>query len=345
MAEDESSKPDHPSERRPQEVILSMAFGYLPSRAIFVAAELGIADLLRRGAKSIEELAVATGTYTDSLYRLLRMLASHGIFAEDEQGRFHVTPLAAALESGVPGSVRDAVRMVDGPTWNSCGNLLHAVKSGTPAFDAAFGMGFFDYLAMHPEASARFDASMANFSEGENSIIAAAYDFNRFKQIVDVGGGRGGFIAEVLKAHPSPTGILYDRPEVVVEPTYPRAAGVIERCKVIGGNFWESVPRGGDAYILKRILHDWRDDQAIAILRLCRDAMSDHGRVLTIDAVIPPGNEAHPSKDSDIFMMAMVPGRERSETEFRALYQNAGLKLTNIVPTRSALCIVEGKRE
>ncbi|MFQ5732754.1 MAG: methyltransferase [Planctomycetaceae bacterium] len=333
-----------PSESAPQAVMLELSYGYLRSRAIFVAAELGIADLLGEGPKNAAELAASTGTDADSLYRLLRMLASHGIFADDGTGKFQLTPLGEVLQSGAPGSVRDAVRMVDQQWWNSVGNLLHTVRTGIPAFDAEVGMSFYEYFSKHPEASARFDAGLASVSQWENKHIAAAYDFDRFRRIVDVGGSRGGLIAEVLQAHRSTTGVLYDRPEVVAEPTCLRTAGVMERCEVIGGSLLESVPLGADAYVLKNILPDWNDEQSISILRLCRDAMAEDGRVLTIDALVPPGNTEHVSKDLDVILMVVVRGRERTEDEVRELYRNAGLEVTKTVPTRSAYSVVEGKK-
>lgn len=332
-----------------QELILGLALGYLPSRGLHVANELRIADLLKDGPRSIEQLAHATGAHQQSLYRLLRMLAGFGVFVEESPGSFRLNPAAAALQTGVAESLHDAVKMVgdmigDGSWWNAAGHLGHSVLSGEPAFNYVHGMGFFEYLTRHPEAGRWFDRGLANFATPENAAIVGAYDFTPFGRIIDVGGGRGGFLAQVMKAYPAVRGTLYDRTEVVREPIYLTASGLIDRAEIVGGDFFESVPAGGDAYVLKRILHDWNDQQCARILRTCREAMDGKARILVVDAVIPPGNELHPAKVMDILMMLLVEGRERAEQEFRELFRQAGLKLTRVVRTPSVLSIVEGER-
>jgi O-methyltransferase/methyltransferase family protein len=333
-----------------EEVILGLALSYLASRSLHVANELGIADLLKDGPQDVEELARATGAQQQSLYRLLRMLAGHGVFAEDSPGRFRLTPAAAVLQRRVPGSLHDAVKMVgdmagDGSWWNAVGHLRHSVLTGEPVFNYVHGMGFFEFLTQHPEAGKWFDRGLANFATPENAAIVGAYDFTPFPRVVDVGGGQGGLLAEILKAHPAVMGTLYDCPEVVQEPAYLTDAGLINRCEIVGGDFFKSVPIGGDAYILKRILHDWSDQRCVQILRTCREAMGEKTRILVVDAVVPPGNESHPNKVMDILMMALVEGRERTEEEFRDLYRQAGLKLTRVIATPSVLSIVEGERD
>jgi len=237
----------------PQMVLVQMFTGYLLSRALHAVAELGVADLLGAGPKSAQELAAATGTHTDSLARLLRMLAAHGVFAEDDRGEFALTPLGHPLQSGVPGSLRDALRMIDDMSWNAAGNLLYSISTGNPAFDHVAGTDFFSYHDHDPEVNERFARGMANGAEMENAAIAGAYDFSRFKCIMDVGGGRGGFLAAVLTAHPQLRGMLYDRPEVVNNATYLHAADVLTRCPTQGGDFFGSIPAGGDAYVFKRV--------------------------------------------------------------------------------------------
>jgi hypothetical protein len=214
--------------------------------------------------------------------------------------------------------------------------------TGEPGFTAVHGMGFFDYLAQHPQAGVWFDRGLANFATTENTAIVNCYDFGQCHRVVDVGGGQGGFLAEVLKAFPSVTGILYDRPQVIQEPAYLTAAGFLNRCEVVGGDFFQSVPGGGDVYVLKRILHDWGDERSIQILRRCREAMGDDARLVVVDAVVPPGNDPHPSKIMDMLMMVLVEGRERTEQEFGELFQQAGLRLTKVIPTASVLSIAEG---
>jgi hypothetical protein len=319
------SEAQNPAEQSPLEIIFAIAAGYMVSRSLHVAADLGIADLLSDGPKSIEELASATGAHQQSLYRMLRALAGHGVFAEDSAGRFQLTPSAALLQTGVPGSLRDIVRTVgdmagDGQWWTLVGQLHRTVLTGKPEFERVYGMGFYEYLAL------------------------SCYNFSQFRRIVDVAGGRGGFLAEVLKAHPTVRGVLYDHPEVVKEPTALMTAGLMDRCEVVGGNFLESVPSGADAYIAKRILMDWDDEQVVALLRRCREAMAAQGRIITVNVVMPPGNEPHPGKIIDLFLMVQLKGRERTEQEFRELYRRAGLQLTKIVPTPSMLSLVEGER-
>jgi SAM-dependent methyltransferase len=350
MSESQNSQTNSPSTQpSPQEAILNLALGYLASRGLHVVTELGIADLLKDGPKSIAELAHATGAHQHSLYRLLRMLAGHGVFAEEPLGQFHLTPMAAVLQVGVIGSVHDAVRMVgdlagDGSWWTAVGRLRQSVMTGEPGFTSVHGTGFFDYLAQHPEAGTWFDRGLANFAAAENTAIVNCYDFGQFRRVVDVGGGQGGFLAEVLKAFPSVTGVLCDRPQVVQEPAYLTAAGLMNRCEVVGGDFFHFVPAGGDVYVLKRILHDWGDERSVQILRKCREAMGDKARLVVVDAVVPPGNAPHPSKIMDMLMMVLVEGQERTEQEFRELYQQAGLKLTQVIPTASVLSLVEGER-
>lgn len=341
----DTSSPTH--QLSPQEGVFNLALAYLASRGLHVATELGIADLLKDGPKSTEELARTTGAHQQSLYRLLRMLAAHGVFAEDPPEHFRLTPMAAVLQVGVAGSVYDSVRMIgdmagDGSWWTAVGHLRHSVMTGEPGFNYVHGTGFFDYLGKHPEADTWFDRGLANFATAENPAIVSCYDFGQFRRIVDVGGGQGGFLTEVLKAFPSVTGMLYDRPQVVQEPAYLKAAGLMTRCDVAGGDFFQSIPKGGDVYVLKRILHDWNDEQCVQILRVCREAMEANARLLVVDAVVPPGNDPHPGKIMDMLMMVLLEGQERTEQEFATLYQRAGLKLTRVIPTPSVLSIVEG---
>jgi len=336
-----------PTPPSPQEAILNLALGYLASRGLHVATELGIADLLKDGPKNIAELAHTTGAHQQSLYRLLRMLAGHGVFAEEPPGHFRLTPAAAVLQVGAPGSVHDAVQMIsdmagDGSWWTAVGRLRHSVMTGEPGFDSVHGMGFFDYLTQHPEAGVWFDRGLANFATPENTAIVNCYDFEQFHRVVDVGGGQGGFLAEVLKAFPTVRGVLYDRPQVIQEPAYLSAAGLLNRCEIVGGDFFQSAPSGGNVYVLKRILHDWGDERSVQILRNCREAMEDRARLLVVDAVVPPGNDPHPSKIMDMLMMVLLEGQERTEEEFRALYRQAGFTLTRVIPTPSVLSIVEG---
>ena len=328
----------------PQMVVVDHLFGLIRGSAVFVAAELGIADLLTDGPKSVSELATRTQTHRRSLYRLLRMLASHGIFEEEDIETFRLAPLGSVLISDAPGSIRHAARVFDGMFTRAAGNLLESVRDGRSGFEHEEGIRFYNYLSKHPHAGNRFDSGMANMSEGEDAAIAAAYDFSGFEQIVEVGGGQGGFLAEILKLYEKPRGVLFDRPEVVANPVGLVRADVTGRCEIVGGSFGEYVPEGGDAYIMKRVLLDWDDDSAVALLSRCRDAMVEGASILAVDGVVPPGNDRHSIKDLDVLLMVLVDGGPRTEAEFRELYRRAGLRVTRILPTPSELSIIEGAK-
>jgi hypothetical protein len=335
-----------PTALSPRRAIVQITRQVLLARALAVAAELGIADLVSQEPKSPEDLAAVTGTHAEALHRLLRMLASHGVFAEDDRGRFQLTPMAAVLQTGSADSLRDYLRFFSGDiAWNAYRELLHTVRTGEYGFAHAYGREFFPYLAAHPDVEALFSAGMAQATVRENAAIAGVYAFGQFARLVDVGGGSGGLLAAVLTAYPTVRGVLYDEPAVAANPASLQAAGVMERCEVVGGDFFQSVPAAGDAYVLKRVLHDWTDDQAIQILQRCREVMAREGRVLTIEGVIRPGNAPDPLKDTDVLVgLALSGGRERTEAEFRRLYEQAGLQLTRVIPTPATVSIVEGVR-
>ena len=229
----------------------------------------------------------------------------------------------------------------DGSWWSAVGALRHSVMTGEPAFNRQHGMGFFDYVRIHPECGEWFGRGLANFAAAENPGIAGVYDYSRFDHIIDIGGGQGGLLAEILKLHPNIRATLFDLPQVVKNPAYLSKEEFGDRWRTVGGDFFQSVPRGGDAYVLKRILHDWSDEQCVRILRCCREAMGDSARLLVVDAVIPAGNLPHPGKVMDILMMVFGEGHERTEQEFRELFAQAGLQLTNITMTASPLAIIE----
>ena len=248
----------------PPFVLFRMVTGYYVSRAIYVAAKLGIADLLADGARGHDELAEATGTQADSLRRVLRLLASAGVFTEEKDGKFALTPIGACLRSRVPGSMRAAALLFGSITQQAWGDLLHGVETGGPAFRRAFGMEPFDYMAAHPDEAANFHAAMANFTRHIATEVAAAYDFSPFRRVVDVGGGNGALLAGILGANPTLTGIVFDLPDVAARASEQmRELGLADRCEIVGGDFLEQVPGGGDAYLLKHVIHDWNDERAI----------------------------------------------------------------------------------
>jgi hypothetical protein len=330
----------------PQLAVLQMASGYWVSQSIYVAAKLGIADLLKDSPKSCDELATATGTNAPSLYRVLRALASLGVFAETQPNHFTLTPLAACLQSDVPNSFRAFVIMQGEENYQAWGEFMHSVQTGGSSFEHIYGMNLFEYLAQNPESAKIFDEAMTNLSVIESAAIAASYDFSSIQTLVDVAGGEGLLIASILKSNPTLKGVLFDQPHVIERAKrFLEAEGVLERCQLAAGNFFESVPEGGDAYILKYIIHDWDDERAIAILKQCHKVMPANGKILVAEQVIPPGNQPFKGKFVDLHMLTVTSGgRERTEAEYRALFEKAGFKLTRIVPTQDEVSIIEGIR-
>ncbi|MDT7602574.1 MAG: hypothetical protein QOF61_571 [Acidobacteriota bacterium] len=323
--------------------MLQMIAGFWVSRAIYAAAKLGVADLVADAPKSVEELAAATEMHAPSLYRVLRALSSVGIFAEDGEGRFAQTPLSATLLTDAPGSLRWLAMTELGeehyPAWEE---LLFSVKTGERAFDRRFNKPVWEFFAENPENARIFNNAMTGTTAMIIEGVLGAYDFSTARQLIDVGGGHGELLASILKASPRASGVLFDAPQVVAGARERlEAAGVAERCEIVGGDFFESVPAGADAYTLKWILHDWDDEQSVRILKNVRRAITDGGRLLIIEAVIPKGNEPHFGKFIDLNMLVMTGGRERTEDEFRALLNASGFRLARVVATASPVAVVE----
>ena len=323
----------------------NLIFGKWISQAVSVAAKLGIADLLKDGPRACDELARTNQVDETALYRLLRALASVGVFTEVADRQFALTPIAEYLRSDVHGSLRsrdDGRRRLD---MAPVGELYQCVKTGERAFDRIFEIPPFDYLAKNPAAAAIFDEAMTGFSMQNSAAVAAAYDFSGIVTLMDVGGGHGYLLATILKANPPMHGILCDTPEVV-EGAKSRIAslGLSDRCRIVGGDFFAPIPARADACILKSVIHDWDDQHATKILQNCRQALNPGGRVLLAEMVIPPGNDPHVGKLLDLEMLIMVGGHERTEAQFRELFAGAGLRLTQVVPTAAPMCVVEGVR-
>jgi hypothetical protein len=311
-----------------------------------VAAQLGIADLLKDGSKSNDELAITTGVDAKSLYRLLRALASVGIFAEGISGYFELTPLAECLQSDRNNSLRAyAIKSGQAWEWQPWGYLLESVKTGKPVIKNIFGMDIFDYLANDASAAKLYNQAISNFSEKQDVAITSGYNFSFIRNLVDVAGGRGTLIASILKANLTMQGILFDLPHVVAD-TKPliEALELQDRCQLVGGNFFESVPTGGDAYLLRYIIHDWDDERAITILKNCYEAMQSNGRVLLVEMVIPQGNETFYGKLLDLQMLLNYGGRERTEVEYQVLLETAGFSLTKIYPVAPPVSVIEAIR-
>lgn len=330
--------------KSPAEVLSQMIAGLVRIQLIYVAAKLGIADLLKDRPKNSEELAESVGAHPRTLYRVLRALSSLGVFTENENSTFELTPVSELLQTGAPGSLRSkAIFFGEEWVWRPLGKLLHSVKTGENAFDHIFAMNVFDYYSQNPEAGEIQNALMTNVTVQEGPAILDAYDFSGIEKIVDVGGGHGTLIAAILKAYPLMHGVLAEVPSVIdgakgsIE-----SKGLVDRCELVAVDFFNNVPKGGDAYILKRVIYDWEDDRAVIILKNCRKVIANRGRLLLMETVIPSSNEPHPGKVSDIFMMLVAGGLMRSEVEFEQLLNAADFRLTRIVPTESGMSIVEG---
>ncbi len=319
----------------PHETMLSLIGGFWVARSIYLAAQLGVADLFDDQPKTIAQLAAATNTKPDALYRLLRALSSIGIFTESDQS-FALTPLGATLKSDSPGSMRYAAMAQMGDDHSlGWGNGLHSLKTGEIAFDAAAGMSVWDYYAQYPELGRVFSQSMTSMGTAIAQAVAASYDFSGFNTIVDVGGAQGSLISTIVRANPHLKGILFDLPEIIAN------VQVDQNIRPVAGNFFESVPTGGDAYMMRWIIHDWDDQKSSIILKNCHQAMPDHGKLLLIESILPPGNEPSPAKFIDVIMLLMTGGRERTEAEYRSLLRSNGFELTRVIPTPSMLSIIE----
>jgi hypothetical protein len=326
-------------------IFMNLTAGKWVSQALAVAVELGIADLLKDGTKTAAEIARSAKASEDGVYRLLRALASVGLFAETRNRRFRLTPLGKLLRADSPQALGAYARFIGHEsTWRPWGELRHSVRTGEPAFDQVFGMPIFEYFGKIPEPAAVFDAAMTSISTLESSAVVAAYDFRGIDMLVDVAGGHGLMIMTILKANKKLRGVLFDLPNVTAgAATLLRSGGVADRCQIVSGDFFRSVPEGGDAYIMKHVVHDWDDERATQILRNCHNVMRPDGRVLIVDPVIPPGNAAHFGKLLDLEMLALTPhGRERTRAEFQDLLQRSGFRLKRIIATETHLSVVEG---
>jgi hypothetical protein len=334
----------------PAAVIYQLSIGHYVSRALHVAAQLGVADALARGPLAAEDLARAVGADAAALRRVVRLLASAGVFEEQADGRFALLPLGDLMREDAPGSMRAAVMLFAGPRiQESWADLEWCVRTGQPAFrkddpDA----DPFTTMANDPAAAANFDKAMAAFTAQTAIAVAAAYDFSRFARVADVGGGNGALLIGILRANPKLRGFVFDQPHVAERARAHLAeSGVGDRCEVVGGSFFEKVPPGAEAYLLKHVIHDWNDAQAAEILRNVRAAVPAGGKLLLVEGVYPERIEANLASRgaaaNDVNMLVVTGGRQRSAEEFRELYAASGFRLARIVPTASGVAVIEGE--
>jgi O-methyltransferase domain len=345
MTVDETSVPvSSPTEPPPAATLHQLVNAAFVAQAISVFARLGVADALVTGPRDVEEIAETVGAHGPTLYRLLRALGDVRVVTEMKNRRFALTPLGEILRSDVPGSLRDMMTVVGLPfKRNPWTDLYETIQTGESAFDRVYGTDLFDYLAGHPEDAAFFDAEMSSFSTTLTVSIVQAYDFTHFSTVVDVGGGRGGLLAAILAANPHLQGVLFDKPAVVLgAEEVISSAQILDRCKVVSGDFFDSVPEGGDAYLLSNVIHNWDDDNAVQILGRCRAAMANTGCVLLAEPVLPENAAPSMAKFADLGMLVTTSGgRERTEAEYRTLCDRAGLRLTRIVPSNALISLVE----
>jgi hypothetical protein len=322
---------------------MQMAGGAFISQAVSVAAKLGLADLLAAKPQPISELAAATKMHERSLYRLLRCLASVGVFAETDPHVFSLTPLAEPLRKDAPNSVRDLLIFMGEPWhWQVYGEMLYSVETGKPAWGRVHGAEVFDYFGQHPAEAETFNRAMTNLSLMAIPAIVGAYDFKGIRTLADIAGGHGLLLSGILKANPELKGLLFDLPQVLEGATaLLEKEGVAERVEMKRGSFFEAVPAGADAYLMKHIIHDWDDERSLTILKNIHRAMPAHGKLLLVEMVITNGNEPHFGKVQDMEMLVSPGGIERTESEYRELLRQAGFELTRIIPTASPLSIVE----
>jgi hypothetical protein len=320
--------------------------GFRVSMMVGVVAELGIPDILHRGPKSAEDLARETKTHGPSLYRVLRTLASFGVFGEDESHRFRQTAVSELLRTDAPGSQRELARsVVREMSWRSNGQMLQVVRTGKTGMQLAFGMELWDYLSKHPADEQAFNYRMSSNTKRESAEIVKAYDFANAASLVDLGGGEGVLLAEILNTNPTARAALFEQASVIEAAKRSLDAEVARRIEFVTGDFFKAVPEGRDIYILKNIIHDWDDDQSVAVLSVCRKAMKRDSKILLVEGVVPAGNVRSPTKIMDINMLVMTGGRERTEAEHQAILTKAGLRLSRVIPVTPSTSIVEAVPE
>ena len=327
----------------PHAQLIQMGIAYWASKLVLTAAKLELADRLAVGARTAADLAQELKLHAPSLYRFMRTLAGMGILSEVESQTFTLTTLGEALKSDAPGSARATILTLAGDTFShSFDRLLYSLETGKTGFEQVFGMPIFDYLADHPEEASLFSETMIGIHGSEPPAVAAAYDFSQFESIVDVGGATGNMLTNILRLHDRPRGVLFDLPHVVSDaPSLIEGHGLESRISIESGSFFESVPSGHDAYILSHIIHDWDEDECQRILQNCRRAINADGKLLIVEMVLPEGDTPHFGKMTDMVMLLVPGGQERTGEEYGTLLRKADFRLSKVVPTGSDVSIVE----
>jgi len=332
-----------PNDLPPPAQLMQFIVGKWISKPIYVAAELGIADILAEGSKSIEELAQLTQSHGPSLYRMMRALSSVGIFIEIEDKRFDLTPMAECLKTGAMRSIA----LLFNSEWSdkAWGYFLDSVKTGCTAFEKAHGMPVSDWLERNPHAAEVFNEANAVKAVNSHRAIVDAYDFSGINTLTDVGGGLGVLMAEILIANPLMNGVVAEIPSVIQKARkIIQSKGLEERCNAVECDFFKSVPPGSDAYLMSNILHDWSDEQCHIILRNCHKAMKPESKLLIVEMIVPSGNQPSIAKLLDLEMLVTTGGCERTEKEFAIVLKTSGFKLSRTIDTKESVSIIEGIR-
>jgi tRNA A58 N-methylase Trm61 len=345
MDTNKEDQPDNAVSPPPAAILGQILFGGLVLQSVGVVAKLRIADMLAEKPQTADELAVKTSTHSASLYRILRALEGIGIFARNSELKFQLTSIGELLRSDVPNSMRNlAIMQCEDWLWSNWGSMMHSVKTGKTAQEKVHGVGAFEFLMKNNEAAEIFNNGMTSISQSAALAIVESYDFSTVSKIVDIGGGHGILLAAILKANSNVQGVLFEEQSVIEGAgNLLEKEGVKNRVELISGDFFESVPSGADAYIMKHIIHDWDDEKCISILKNIHNAVKDNGKVLIIESVIPESSKPHYSKILDLEMLVTAGGKERTKHEYKTLLEASGFMMTRIISTNSPFSVIEGE--